>query len=108
MGCLRIDGWFSFTSACGRGEKSHLYRSLGSDAADTRPIQQNGEAARLRIDGPIIVSRHSRIEDETPAVATSPHLIAAREELAHLKPPAIWQIQSADFTFRVHCQGQSL
>src|SRR4051812_23951178 len=54
------------------------------------------------------MSRHSRIEEEKPSVAASPHLIAAREELAKLDSSPIWQVKSGAFTFRVHCQGQSL
>ena len=41
-------------------------------------------------------------------MAASPHLIAAREELAKLTSGAIWQFKTNGFTFRVYCQGQSL
>jgi hypothetical protein len=54
------------------------------------------------------MSRHSRIEEEQPSVAASPHLIAAREELADIESNAVWQFRSDGFTFRINCQGQSL
>jgi len=54
------------------------------------------------------MSRQSRLEDEKPILAAGAQLIVAREELATLSSPAIWQCTHRQFRYRIHCQGQSL
>src|SRR5690349_11831540 len=54
------------------------------------------------------MGRHSRIEEERPSVAATPHLIAAREELTKIKSTVLWQTNAAGFKLKLYCEGHSL